>query len=47
MASVAVTRLEGRGGEVLIGDEHPFAIVGERINPTGRASSPTRSSPAT
>ena len=38
MASVAVTRLEGRGGEVLIGDEHPFAIVGERINPTGRAT---------
>ncbi|HSL12021.1 MAG TPA: dihydropteroate synthase [Actinomycetota bacterium] len=35
--SVAVTRLEGPGGEVLIGDEHPFAIVGERINPTGRA----------
>jgi 5-methyltetrahydrofolate--homocysteine methyltransferase len=37
MSTVAVTRLEGRGGEVLIGDEHPFAIVGERINPTGRA----------
>jgi 5-methyltetrahydrofolate--homocysteine methyltransferase len=33
---VAVTRLEGPGGEVLIGDEHPFAIIGERINPTGR-----------
>jgi 5-methyltetrahydrofolate--homocysteine methyltransferase len=33
----AVTRLEGPGGEVLIGDEHPFAIIGERINPTGRA----------
>jgi 5-methyltetrahydrofolate--homocysteine methyltransferase len=36
--TVAVTRLEGPGGEVLIGDEHPFAIIGERINPTGRAT---------
>jgi 5-methyltetrahydrofolate--homocysteine methyltransferase len=35
--SQAVTRLEGPGGEVLIGDEQPFAIIGERINPTGRA----------
>jgi 5-methyltetrahydrofolate--homocysteine methyltransferase len=38
MKGVAVTRLEGRGGEVLIGDEHPFAIIGERINPTGRST---------
>lgn len=37
MTRVATTRLEGRGGEVLIGDDHPFAIIGERINPTGRA----------
>ena len=34
----ALTRLEGPGGEVLIGDDHPFAIIGERINPTGRAT---------
>ncbi|HEX6130511.1 MAG TPA: dihydropteroate synthase [Actinomycetota bacterium] len=37
MTRVAVTRLEGRGGEVAIGDEHPFVVIGERINPTGRA----------
>jgi 5-methyltetrahydrofolate--homocysteine methyltransferase len=34
--TVATTVLVGRGGEVRIGDEHPFAIIGERINPTGR-----------
>jgi 5-methyltetrahydrofolate--homocysteine methyltransferase len=34
--TVATTTLEGRGGTVSIGDEHPFAIIGERINPTGR-----------
>jgi 5-methyltetrahydrofolate--homocysteine methyltransferase len=32
----ATTTLEGPGGVVAIGDEHPFAIIGERINPTGR-----------
>jgi 5-methyltetrahydrofolate--homocysteine methyltransferase len=32
----AVTVLKGPGGEVRIGDEHPFVVVGERINPTGR-----------
>jgi 5-methyltetrahydrofolate--homocysteine methyltransferase len=31
------TTLRGRGGEVLIGDEHPFVLIGERINPTGRS----------
>jgi 5-methyltetrahydrofolate--homocysteine methyltransferase len=32
------TTLESPGGNVVsIGDEHPFAIIGERINPTGRA----------
>jgi 5-methyltetrahydrofolate--homocysteine methyltransferase len=35
--SVATTVLRGRDTEVRIGDEHPFAIIGERINPTGRA----------
>jgi 5-methyltetrahydrofolate--homocysteine methyltransferase len=31
------TTLESPGGNVVsIGDEHPFAIIGERINPTGR-----------
>ena len=34
---VATTVLRGRTAEVRIGDDHPFAIVGERINPTGRA----------
>jgi 5-methyltetrahydrofolate--homocysteine methyltransferase len=38
VTSVAVTRLEGPGGEISIGDDHPFAIIGERINPTGRAT---------
>ncbi len=28
--------LTGPGGEVAIGDAHPFRIIGERINPTGR-----------
>jgi 5-methyltetrahydrofolate--homocysteine methyltransferase len=31
------TLLEGPGGRVAIGDEHPFVVIGERINPTGRA----------
>src|SRR5215207_7498850 len=34
---VATTVLSGPGGEVRIGDEHPFAVIGERINPTGRS----------
>ena len=37
MTAVAVTTLSGPGGEVRIGDDHPFAMIGERINPTGRA----------
>jgi 5-methyltetrahydrofolate--homocysteine methyltransferase len=37
VTTVATTVLSGHGGEVRIGDEHPFAIIGERINPTGRA----------
>jgi 5-methyltetrahydrofolate--homocysteine methyltransferase len=36
MTEVATTVLSGPGGEVRIGDEHPFRIIGERINPTGR-----------
>jgi 5-methyltetrahydrofolate--homocysteine methyltransferase len=32
-----VTVLRGRGGDVPIGDEHPFVVIGERINPTGRS----------
>jgi len=36
MTPVAETVLSGPGGELRIGDDHPFAIVGERINPTGR-----------
>ena len=36
MSTVATTVLSGPGGEVAIGDEHPFCIIGERINPTGR-----------
>jgi 5-methyltetrahydrofolate--homocysteine methyltransferase len=35
--TVATTVLRGRGSEVAIGDEHPFAVIGERINPTGRS----------
>ncbi len=30
------TRLKGRGTEVTISDDLPTAIIGERINPTGR-----------
>ena len=37
MTKVAVTVLSGPGGELAIGDEHPFRIIGERINPTGRS----------
>jgi 5-methyltetrahydrofolate--homocysteine methyltransferase len=33
---VVTTTLEGRGGPVHIGDDHPFVVIGERINPTGR-----------
>lgn len=33
---MTTTVLSGPGGEVRIGDEHPFRIIGERINPTGR-----------
>ena len=36
--TVATTVLAGRSGEVRIGDDQPFAIIGERINPTGRKS---------
>lgn len=31
------TVLLGRASEVRIGDEHPFVVIGERINPTGRS----------
>jgi len=37
VTEVSETVLTCRGGEVRIGDGHPFVIVGERINPTGRA----------
>jgi len=30
------TRLASRSREVVIGPEHPFVVIGERINPTGR-----------
>jgi 5-methyltetrahydrofolate--homocysteine methyltransferase len=30
------TLRSGAGTEVMIGDAHPFVIIGERINPTGR-----------
>jgi 5-methyltetrahydrofolate--homocysteine methyltransferase len=36
VTQVPATVLSGPGGEVRIGDDHPFAIIGERINPTGR-----------
>ncbi|MFI5056279.1 MAG: dihydropteroate synthase [Actinomycetota bacterium] len=37
MSEVAETVLRSHGGgEVTIGDAHPFVIIGERINPTGR-----------
>jgi 5-methyltetrahydrofolate--homocysteine methyltransferase len=29
--------LSSSGREVVIGDRHPFVIIGERINPTGRS----------
>ena len=36
-SEIAETVLRSHGGgEVTIGDEHPFVIIGERINPTGR-----------
>ena len=35
--TVADTVLRSHGGtEIRIGDAHPFVIIGERINPTGR-----------
>jgi 5-methyltetrahydrofolate--homocysteine methyltransferase len=34
---VGDTVLSSRGGEVAIGDGHPFVVIGERINPTGRS----------
>ncbi|HET9309917.1 MAG TPA: dihydropteroate synthase [Actinomycetota bacterium] len=37
MTKVPDTVLSGPGGEVAIGDDHPFRIIGERINPTGRS----------
>ena len=38
-SAVATTALRSRAGtEVLIGDDHPFAVIGERINPTGRSA---------
>ena len=37
MTNVATTVLRSSAGtEVRIGDAHPFVIIGERINPTGR-----------
>ena len=36
-SEVVETVLRGPGSEIRIGDAHPFAIIGERINPTGRA----------
>ncbi|MEX2275049.1 MAG: dihydropteroate synthase [Actinomycetota bacterium] len=35
--SVGDTVLSGPGGELRIGDDHPFVVIGERINPTGRS----------
>jgi 5-methyltetrahydrofolate--homocysteine methyltransferase len=37
VSPIATTVVSGPGGEVAIGDDHPFRIIGERINPTGRA----------
>jgi 5-methyltetrahydrofolate--homocysteine methyltransferase len=37
VSEVATTVLRGRESDVSIGDEHPFVVIGERINPTGRA----------
>jgi 5-methyltetrahydrofolate--homocysteine methyltransferase len=37
VTDVAETILRSQGGtEVRIGDDHPFVVIGERINPTGR-----------
>jgi 5-methyltetrahydrofolate--homocysteine methyltransferase len=36
-SGIAETILRGPGSEVRIGDVHPFAIIGERLNPTGRS----------
>jgi hypothetical protein len=37
VTDMATTTLRsGAGTEVPIGDAHPFVIIGERINPTGR-----------
>ncbi|MGZ4148575.1 MAG: dihydropteroate synthase [Actinomycetota bacterium] len=37
MSEIATTTLRSHAGtEVRIGDAYPFAIIGERINPTGR-----------
>jgi 5-methyltetrahydrofolate--homocysteine methyltransferase len=30
------TRLSSRGREVVVSGDHPFVVIGERINPTGR-----------
>jgi cobalamin-dependent methionine synthase I len=30
------TTLKGRGKPVVIGDDRPTVIIGERINPTGK-----------
>jgi 5-methyltetrahydrofolate--homocysteine methyltransferase len=39
VSEVAETVLRSHGGhEVTIGDAHPFVIIGERINPTGRST---------
>ncbi|HEX6230649.1 MAG TPA: dihydropteroate synthase [Actinomycetota bacterium] len=38
MSQVAETVLRGRDSEVRIGDAHPFVLIGERINPTGRTA---------
>ena len=39
MTTVADTVLRSNAGtEVRIGDAHPFVVIGERINPTGRTS---------
>ena len=35
---VGDTVVSSRGREVRIGDGHPFAVIGERINPTGRSA---------
>ena len=35
-AQLQETKIRSASKEVVIGHEHPFAIIGERINPTGR-----------